>query len=184
MSPSTQGTPAEGGRGQGNALVVTADASSLVDASTGELVDDLTGYDVDELADVFVRVRELKSQAERARKALDEELRRRVAERGERTGRVWVAGDYELKLEHARSWDADELEGVLRALLDDGELMPQDVLGVIEHKAKVNGTAAARLLDRLDGDAAAAVRACHTWRAKGLSVERSLPLLPEQSEDA
>jgi hypothetical protein len=58
-------------------------------------------------------------------------------------------------------------------------LAPRDVLGVIKHEAKVNGTNAARLLDRLEGDALRAVKACFTWRVKGLQVEPSLPLLPE-----
>jgi len=143
-------------------------------------MDDLSRYDPDTLADALTLIKERKGELERARRLLDDELRRRVSERGGSPGRVWITGDYELKLSHARGWDADELEGVLRALVDDGVLAPRDVLGVIRHEAKVNGTNAARLLDRLDGEAHAAVRACHSWRVKGLQVERSQPLIAER----
>jgi hypothetical protein len=147
--------------------------------ATGELMDDLTRYDAGELAEAFVLIRDRKAELEHARKALDAELQRRIVERGRKPGSVWITGDYELKLGNAREWDADELEGVLRELVDEGVLAPRDVLGVIKHEAKVNGTNAARLLDRLEGDALRAVKACFTWRVKGLQVEPSLPLLPE-----
>lgn len=180
MSTNTRPELSGGGRGQGNASETGQDVALVVHPATGELMDDLSRYDPDTLADALTLIKERKGELDRARRALDDELRRRIIERGGSPGRVWITGEYELKLANGREWDADELEGVLRALVDDGVLDVHDVLGVIRHEAKVNGTAAARLLDRLDGEALAAVRACHTWRVKGLSVERSLPLIPER----
>jgi hypothetical protein len=162
MSTNTRAGLSGGGRGQGNA------------PETGQSVELVT------LADALALIKQRKTELEHARRLLDDELRRRVTEHGGAPGRVWITGEYELKLVHGREWDADELEGVLRALVDDGVLTPREVLGVIRHEPKVNGTNAARLLDRLDGDAHAAVRACHTWRVKGLQVERSQPLIPER----
>lgn len=179
MSAETRDPTSEGGRGQGNAPERVPAEALVVHLGTGEVLDELERYDVDTLAEAFVLLKQRKSELERARKALDVELRRRIVEGGTRPGRVWVTDAYELKLESSRQWDADELEGVLRTLIDDGVLEPRDVLGVIKHEAKVNGTAAMHLLDRLDGEAATAVRACHTWRVKGLSVEPSLPLIAE-----
>lgn len=147
--------------------------------STGEVLslDELGSYSDETLAEALLAVREHKTEVERVRKALDEELSRRAAEPCA-YGKVWFVGDYELTIDNARVWDAEELEGTLAELVAEGAISVTEAADVIRRETKVNGTAAARLLKRLSGDALAAVRACHTWKAKGLTVARSRPLLP------
>lgn len=162
------------------AELILASSGTIIDSGTGEVLslDDLGRYEPELIAEALLLVREHKTEVERVRKALDEELTRRAAEHCA-YGKVWFVGDFELTVDNARVWDVDELEGVLGELVEDGVISASTAGDVVTRVPKVNGTNAARLLKRLSGEALAAVRACHTWKAKGLTVARSQPLLPE-----
>jgi hypothetical protein len=153
-----------------------------VHLGTGEVLDDLGRYDPEVLAEALVLLRERKSELEAMRKAIDTELAKRLTERGLPRGRVWVIGDFGLKFKGKSEWDADELEGVLRNLLDEGQLTSRDVLGLIEHVPKVNGRNVDRLLKRTTGETRNAINQCRRWASAGLAVEREQPLLPGGEE--
>jgi hypothetical protein len=152
----------------------------IVHPATGEVLEDLGRYEPDVLAEAVVLLREQQTELRRMQRAVEDEIKARIAAKGMRRGRVWVVGDYELKQASRSEWDADELEGVLRRLHEDGVLSNQDVIGLIAHEPKVYGSNVDRLLKRLDGEAHAAIEACRQWKPKGLSVERSLPLISNE----
>jgi hypothetical protein len=81
-------------------------------------------------------------------------------------------------------WDADELERTLRDLVDEGALSAGELTGVIRHETTVSRSEAKRLVGRLHGRAAAAVKACCTWR-DGRTRVRVTPVvqLPEPASE-
>src|SRR5262245_52025636 len=93
-----------------------------VHLGTGELLDDLRSVETDTLAEALDLLRARKGELEQMRKTVETELSRRLTEKGLPRGRVWVTGDFGLKFKNRSEWDAEELEGVLCDLLDDGQL--------------------------------------------------------------
>jgi hypothetical protein len=142
---------------------------------TGELIDPRDAP-TETLAEALLLLRDRARDLRRMTTLLDGELRERMAE--QHPGRIWCIGDYELRRRNEAVWDAEELEGVVRDLLDRGELMQHDVTGIFRHEITISRSAAGRLLDRLHGPARDAVQACRTWRVRGVDVARSVPLLP------
>ena len=113
--------------------------------------------------------------ADGALRAIDNELRHRM---GDRT--IWPVGTYEVGIEGANEsvWDGDELEAVLRDLVETGEVRAGDVTEVIRHETTVSRRDAGRLAKQLTGRARDAVEACRTWRHKPgrIVVKRSVAL--------
>jgi hypothetical protein len=161
---------------------MTDDAVAVVHPTTGELLDSLEAQPPAVLADALYAVRQQNSQARKAERLLEAELRRRV---GNRDRTVFVFGDYEVtaKPEYRREWDGDELEDVLRGLLEAGSLQAGELTEVIRHETSVSGSEAQRLLGRLSGEARTAVENCFTWRQKGparVTVAPSVSLIPPE----
>jgi hypothetical protein len=147
---------------------------------TGELIDPRDAP-TETLAEALLLLRDRARDLRRMTGLLDAELRDRMAE--QHPGRIWVIGDYELRRRNEAAWDADELEGVVRELLDRGELHQHDVTGIFKHEITISRSAAGRLLDRLHGPAHDAVDACRTWRVRGVEVARCVPLLAPAEHD-
>lgn len=156
-----------------------------VHLGTGEIMDDLSRYDADTLAEALDLLRARKGELEQMRKVVEAELSQRLKDKALPRGRVWVTGDFGLRFKNRSEWDGEELEGVLRDLLDDGQLSSRDVLDLIEHQPpKVKGANVDRLLKRLVDPAHAAIERCRRWTPAGLAVERQQPLLPDaEGED-
>jgi hypothetical protein len=152
---------------------------------SGELIEQLDQQPAAVLADALFLLRERRLVMRQMEGALEAELRRRVAMRDRA---VFVFGDYEVsnKSTSRREWDADELEGVLRELLDAGTLHAAELTEVIHHETRVSGKEAQRLLGRLTGDALKAVERCFRWRQgpARVEVERSVQLIPEGGGNA
>jgi hypothetical protein len=155
-------------------------AELIIVPGTGEVLDDLGSYDPDVLAQAAVLLREEQSRLRKMQHAVEAELKDRLVARGGPPNRVWVTGEFELKLANESVWDAEELEGVLDDLADRGLLHRRLAEGVFKAPPppEVSRSAANRLLDRLTGEAHAAVKRCRTWQPKGLRIARSIPLLP------
>jgi len=131
----------------------------VVDPRTGEVID-LT-LNPDRLAGITYELDHHRRQVVDALKLIEDELRRQM---GERT--LWPVGDYEITLEGANrsEWDAEELEGVLRDLIDRGEINAGAVTEVIRHETVVSAREAGRLVKQLTGPARVAVERCRTWQ--------------------
>jgi hypothetical protein len=183
VSPSTQDTPPEGGRGQGNA------SRELVAVSVhGERVgtpDELEQLPVERIAEVMLELDEVGKRMRETRALLDAELARRLDVRGRDK---LVIGEYELhrKSRNTSEWDADELELVLRRLVDEGVVDASELVGVITHETVVGKRRAQQVVDRLAERERRLVEQCRTWKrsVSGVEVVRAIPLLPEQSEGA
>ena len=148
--------------------------------ATGEVLD-VHGATGDQLAEWHQQMRMLKAAADETLKDIDAELRQRM---GERT--LWPAGEWEISVEGANKsvWDGDELEPVLRELVETGVVQAGDVTEVIRHETTVSAREAGRLVKQLTGRARDAVEACRTWeRQRGrLVVKRSVQLPPPDSQ--
>jgi hypothetical protein len=155
---------------------------AVVHPQTGELLDALEAQPPAVLAETLLALRERVAELRAMQGAVEDELRRRLAGR-ERT--VVVFGDYEVEARPSfqRQWDADELEGTLRELLDQGVVHAGELTEVIKHETIVSGREAVRLLGRLQGDARRDVERCFRWVPKGaakVEVARSVQLLPPE----
>ena len=145
--------------------------------STGEVID-VNNAATDQLAAARLELEAREKAFKQMRAIVDGELRRRMnaAER-----RMVVAGDYEVRVvdSRTRDWDGDDLEAVLRLLLEQGRLGPQEVLGIISHPAAVNGTKARELLLRTSGNVRAQLEACFDWKTgrERIEVIESRPLI-------
>ena len=153
----------------------------VVHPHTGEVLDDLSTVPPERLADALVALRDRQAEVRRMESAIARELESRLATRQRK---LWLVGEYELRLEQGNEsvWDADELEVVLRRLVDEGVVSASECVGLISRDPVVSRSEAKRLLTRLDGPAAKAVKDCMTWQPKGrprLTVTPSLPLIPE-----
>jgi hypothetical protein len=154
-------------------------STAIVHLGTGELIDgELADYPPEVLAEAALLLRERQADLRRMQRELEAELGARLEQR-EQPRKVWVVGDYSVKSKNRREWDADELEGVLRDLIDRGLISARDAQGVLKHEVTVSGSAALRLLERLEGlPGHTALARCFTWRQAGLELTRELPLLP------
>lgn len=155
---------------------------SVFDPRDGEFIDTSTAP-AERVADVLHAVREREAALKAARAELEAELRRRLEVRQRKT---IVFGGFEVTLDGGREsvWDPDELERTLRDLVDEGALSAGELTGVIRHETTVSRSEAKRLVGRLHGRAAAAVKACCTWR-DGRTRVRVTPVvqLPEPTSE-
>ena len=160
---------------------------AVVHPQTGEVLD-LEHDGLERLGDVHILLKAAEQALRDMRTTLEGELRHRFAvvmdERGvvNPSSRHFVAvGNLELRIAggNESEWDADELERVLRELIDEGALTAGDVTDVIRHETTVSRSNANRLLDRLGGSAYARVAACRTWRRKSGYVRVDRTTWPE-----
>ena len=137
----------------------------------------------DLLADAVQQIRESQRGLAELRKLIEAELAARLSAH-ERS--VLLAGEFEVRVSERNDavWDADELEAVLRDLIDSGTVHAAEVVGVITHETKVSRSAAGRLAKRLRGAARQRVEACRHWQKRYGPVEvvRSQPLIPPELE--
>jgi hypothetical protein len=149
-------------------------AAAVVHPATGEVLDVLGGGG-DQLAEWHDQLAAIKRAADAALHLVDGELRKRM---GERT--LWPTGTWEVGIEGANEsvWDADELEVVLRHLVETGAVQAGAVTEVIRHQTVVSRSEAGRLAKQLTGRARDAVEACRTWQRKPgrIVVKRSVAL--------
>ena len=117
----------------------------------------------DVLAQLLQSVRDRRKVLGDMEKALTHEItgRMKTAHRS-----VLTAGTLELRLEHRNEsqWDVDELETVLRELIDEGVIEARDAVGVIKHEVTVSRSNANRFLGLLLGSARQRVEACRHWQ--------------------
>lgn len=156
----------------------TVDIVRVVHPVTGEVIEQLRQQPPEALAEVLLALREHAAEVKRMDKLVDAELRRRLEIVGRR---ITIYGDYEVQVDRSwrRVWDADELEGTLRDLVDRGAVHAGEVTEVIRHETVVNGNEARRLLTRLSGDSLAELERCFRWHASDTSklvVARSVQL--------
>lgn len=184
MTTNTRADVAEGGRGQGNASGTAPGVDLVVHPMTGECypVPGLDAVPGEWLADAWVALREQHSRLRKMQAAIDAELRRRLDVRGRSR---MLLGEFDVAVEQRREseWDADELERVVRTLIDEGVVDAREVTELIRHETTVSRREAQRLVDRLVGDAKRRVEACRSWRRSpraSLDVTRSQPLIPER----
>jgi hypothetical protein len=142
----------------------------------------LDGVPGEWLADAYVALREQTTRLRRMQAAIDAELRRRLDVRGR--SRMLV-GEFDVSVEARNEsvWDADELERVVRELIDEGVVDAREVTELIKHETTVSRREAQRLVNRLAGRPQRLVKACCTWRKSpraSLDVVRSQPLIPER----
>lgn len=161
-----------------------ADDVAVVHPSTGEVLDALDAQPPSALADALLALRERHSELRKMERALEDELRRRMATRGRA---LLVFGDFEVAVRAGRKseWDADDLEATLRELLDQGTVQAGELTEVIRHPTVVSLSQAQRLVDRLSGDARAAVERCRRWVPSGspkVEVARSVSLPAPEGE--
>jgi hypothetical protein len=142
-------------------LTELARIPQVVDPRTGEIID-LT-LAPNRLAGFTHDLEQHKRLVVDTLKIVEDELRRQM---GDRT--LWPVGDWEITLEAANEsvWDAEELEGVLRDLVDRGEVNAGSLTGIIRHETVVSRTEAGRLVKQLTGPARMAVERCRTWQRK------------------
>lgn len=156
-------------------------ASVIVHPRTGEVLDALQAQPAERLADAYAAIVAEQKRLKDAAAALKGELQNRLAVRGVA---VMTVGDWEVGEQRGESsrWDGQELEQVVRELLDAGAVELRDVEGLIKHETKVDGNAANRLSRRLVGTNKAAVEACRTKErvTRGFGVVPSLPLVADE----
>lgn len=168
--------------GKDNELTVShpSDATQMpvvVDPISGEVHADARDLPSDRLAQLAYRLRQAESERRLWRSAIEDELRTRL----ERDGRSEaIVGDYALAITSGkrREWDADELEGVVSDLVDSGVLQAGEIAELITREAKVNGTLARQLLERMTGAPHEVLASCFTWVQRGPRV--TIEPVPEQ----
>ena len=148
--------------------------------ATGEVLD-VHGATGDQLAEWHQQMRMLKAAADETLKDIDAELRQRMDDRT-----LWAAGAWEVSIESANRsvWDWEELEAVLRDLVEAGAVQAGHVTEVIHHETTGSAREADRLSKQLTGTAHDAVEACRAWeRQRGrIVVKRSVQLPPPDSQ--
>jgi hypothetical protein len=191
MSDATPDRPAEALSAPAAGLSRTAERARsgeiVIHPSTGVVLGDAPGLEAQPaeiLAECFAVVDEQMARLRAMRGLLDHELARRLDEKDRK---VWPVGDFEVSLKggNSREWDGDELEAVIRDLIDGGVVNAAELTGLIRHETKVNGTVGNRLRSRLSGEALRAVDACWTWQKgrRKLEVVRSIPLIPDRRSE-
>ena len=145
----------------------------VVHPATGEVLD--LALTSDQLAQWHYELTELKRAIGEALPRIDAELRTRMG-----GCELWPVGAFEVSLQNVNEslWDAEQLETVLRELVETGAVQAGNVTEVIRHETTVSRSEAGRLAKQLTGRARDAVEACRTWRRKSgrIVVERSVQL--------
>jgi len=179
MNQNTQAPRSDDGRGQGN-----GSGELVVHPATGEVVGALSSAPPETLADVWLALKERERELKDMRELVTRELAARLHTRGRA---VWTVGEYEIRNVAGKrsAWDGDELERVLRQLIDEGVVTASEVGGLVEHQIKVDGRGMNRLVSRLVGNARRAVEACRTWEKGRASfdVVRSVDLLASERDE-
>lgn len=152
----------------------------VVHPLTGEKLDHLDTRPPETVAEAVVALREHIAACKAMLLLAERDLRRRVEVKTGGFNPIAIFGDWEVQDHPARrrEWDADELEGVLRYLVDEGVVTAGEVTDVIHHKAEVSGVAARSLEERLSGPPRKMVENCRKWVSKPgkLDVVRSVQL--------
>lgn len=132
-----------------------------VDPRDGAVLD-LATVDHELLAEVLLELRRRETQMKEWRAAVENELVRRYGERRA----AQPVGNFEINVDQGfrREWDANNLLDTLTDLEERGLVRAADVVGVVEVMAKVNGTEAARLLTRSQGEVLTELSECFTWK--------------------
>ena len=156
---------------------VTASIGSdveLFDPRSGEVLD-LTSAPKQQLVDVVLYCRHHEGLMTTWRRACEGELAQRLAAEGKR---VDVVGDHELGLDTGRGkeWDGDMLRGVVMDLLEQKIITASTVTGLVRTEVKVDGHAANRLLDQLDGEPRELVAACFHFAQKRRPTVKITPV--------
>jgi hypothetical protein len=149
----------------------------VVDPISGEVHADARDLESDRLAQLAYRLRQAEAERRLWRSAIEDELRSRLEREGRKEA---IVGDYALAITSGkrREWDADELEGVVSDLVDSGVLAAGEIAELITREAKVNGTLARQLLERMTGAPHEVLASCFTWVQKGPRV--TIEPVPEQ----
>ena len=153
----------------------------VVHPATGEVLD-AAGAAGDQLAEWHDQLAAIKRAADTALRDVDTELRHRM---GDRTGPVPM-GTWEVSAKTPRTsvWDWEELEVVLRELVEAGVVQAGDVTEVIYHKTGGRAKEAGDLVKRLAGVAKDNVERCRSYKpgTTVLVVEQSVALpAPEET---
>jgi hypothetical protein len=168
------GSAPPSGREQGNAqsralAPPMSDTPTLPDTHvlhprTGELIE-LVSAPPEVLAEALDALSRVELDAKLQRGFVESALRDAMDLRKRKR---WAVGAFELAFDerHESRWDGDELERVLRELIDDGVISANEVVDVIRHETTVSRSAAKRLSERLTGSAADAVKRCCSWETK------------------
>jgi hypothetical protein len=148
-----------------------------VNPETGELLEHLDQQPPEALAEVLDNIHARQARLKIWSDALEGELRRRLKIIG-RNLEVFGEWEVESRPTRSREWDADELEGVLRRLVDEGAVKAGEVADVIVRKPSVAGKQALALRSRLSGEAQAAVDGTFAWKEKPgpVTVAKSVQL--------
>src|SRR5215471_2717013 len=155
----------------GKGSVTNADAPvAIVHPGTGELIENLKVIGTEPLADLMLAVRDKLAALKEIEHLASDEIRHRMKFHDRA---VWVVGNYgiECKPINRSVWDWDELDGVLRQLVDDGVLHAGECTGVIRKEIKGSAREADRLAKRLDGKPRRMVEGCRVWEQKPGRVE-------------
>ena len=133
----------------------------------------------EDVAEVWIALKAREKELRDMRRIVETELARRCDIRGR--PRV-LMGNFEVTSKPRREsvWDAEEVERVVRELLDRGVLEARVVTDLIKHETTVSRSNAQSVVDRLSGEDRRALEACRTWQVRGHGVEvvRSIELLP------
>jgi hypothetical protein len=175
--PDPPAAASEGPDGPAAAL----DASNLIVPGTGEVVS--LNAPTDMLADTVLKARGAERELRELRRQIEAELQGRMhaAERS-----VLYGDEYEVRIPERNDavWDEDDLEDVLRDLIEQGTLLPAEVVGVITHETRVSKSAAGRLVKRLRGAARQRVESCRHWQKSygAVEVTRAQQLIPSEAQ--
>jgi hypothetical protein len=137
---------------------------ALVDPRSGEVID-LTSAPPEQLIDVVLECRRREGLMQTWRRGCENELRRRLGDR-----KLAVFGDHEVRVDSGRGkeWDGVMLRDVILDLIDRSVLAAGEIPeGLVTTQVKVDGNAANRLLDRLQGGDREVVAECFRWVQKG-----------------
>jgi hypothetical protein len=147
--------------------------------ATGEVLEHLDQQPPEALTEALAEIHARQAELKRWGDRIELELRHRLKILGNRKFAIFGDWEVEAKVDQTRVWDADELEGVLTQLREDGVIEAAEAAGVIERKATVAGRAALSLRGRLGPDAQALIDTTWKWTEKRrpLRVERSVNLL-------
>ena len=144
---------------------------------SGELAIDLEAS-TDELAPVALALAELERELRALRAQVETELLERMRRNDQRVAHLPSGHTLQLRTGRRRVWDPDELETVVRDLVDRGTVNPGAWTGLVRRETKVDGTLALRLLGQLDGTARRELEECFQWQDGRPSLKIIAPGAP------
>jgi hypothetical protein len=143
---------------------------TAVDPRSGEVID-LANAPHADLVEAFLILQDHERRAKEWRTAVEDE----IVKRADTEQTTFVVGEWQLDIDrgYQRKWDVDDFERTITDIVDRGLARSSglhavsDFIGLIKTERKVNGAAAALLLNRLDGEALVELRRCFKWEQKG-----------------